>query len=162
AALRARRPSLVSCWAATWRCRSQTLSQPPLPSHSGYWIRPSKTSSTRNSRRIREKPPTGAALDGDKARRPAPRVRSTQVVERLEARVRSHFGQFLFDTQQLVVLGHAVRARQRARLDLHGVGGHRDIGNGGVFGFARTVRHDGGVAGALGHFDGGEGFSQGA
>ena len=48
--------SLVSFCAATWRCRSQTLNQPPLPIHNGYWIRPSSTNSTRNNRRIRRNP----------------------------------------------------------------------------------------------------------
>ncbi|CFN73737.1 Uncharacterised protein [Bordetella pertussis] len=51
--MRARKPSLVSRCSATCRCRSHTLNQPPLPSQSGYWIKPSSTSNTRNSRRIR-------------------------------------------------------------------------------------------------------------
>ncbi|KAG1380891.1 hypothetical protein G6F59_017950 [Rhizopus arrhizus] len=63
AALRARRPSLVSRCSATWRCRSQTLNQPPLPSHSGYWIKPTSTNSTRNNRRIRENPQSSRGAD---------------------------------------------------------------------------------------------------
>ena len=43
-----------------------------------------------------------------------------------------------------------------------GVGAHRDVGNGGVFGFSRAVADDGGIACALGHFDGGKGLAQGS
>src|SRR5450830_375065 len=70
--------------------------------------------------------------------------------------------QVFFDAQQLVVLGDAVAAAHRTGLDLAGVGAHRDVGNGRVFGFARTVRDHGRIAGHLGHFDGLEGFGQGA
>src|SRR3546814_8022047 len=38
----------------------------------------------------------------------------------------------------------------------------RDIGNGGVFGFSGAMRHNGRIARALGHLDGGEGFGQGS
>src|SRR5690606_28275482 len=68
--------------------------------------------------------------------------------------------QVFLDPQQLVVLGHAVRARERTCLDLAGVRAHGDVGDGGVLGFARAVADDGRVVGALGHLDGGEGFRE--
>src|SRR5450759_3437176 len=61
--------------------------------------------------------------------------------------------QLLLDPQQLIVLGDAVRARQRSGFDLAAIGGDREIGDGGVLGLAGTVRHHGGVAGLVGHFD---------
>ncbi len=42
------------------------------------------------------------------------------------------------------------------------VGGHGDVGDGGVFGLARAVADHRGVAGAVGHLDGLEGLGQGA
>mmetsp|Transcript_81542 Transcript_81542/g.226847 ORF Transcript_81542/g.226847 Transcript_81542/m.226847 type:complete len:508 (+) Transcript_81542:825-2348(+) len=83
-----------------------------------------------------------------------------EVVEGRAARVHRHVAQVFLDAQQLVVLGHAVRARQRAGLDLAGVQANGDVGNGVVLGLARAVRDDRGVAGALGHLDGGEGLGQ--
>src|SRR4051794_22970315 len=47
----------------------------------------------------------------------------------------------LFDAQQLVVLGHAVRARRRPGLDLGAARGDREVGDGLVLGLARAVRH---------------------
>ncbi|CAN4012651.1 tRNA (N6-threonylcarbamoyladenosine(37)-N6)-methyltransferase TrmO, partial [Dysosmobacter welbionis] len=63
---------------------------------------------------------------------------------------------------QLVVLGHTVGAAGGAGLDLAGVQGHGDVGNGGVLGLAGAVGHDGGVAGPVGHLDGVQGLGQGA
>src|SRR5208282_634904 len=40
--------------------------------------------------------------------------------------------QQLFDPEQLIVLGHAVGSAERAGFDLAGVGGHGNVGNGGV------------------------------
>ena len=44
--------------------------------------------------------------------------------------------QFILDAQQLVVLGHALAAAEGAGLDLAGARGHRQVGDGGVLGFA--------------------------
>src|SRR5436309_3861478 len=38
----------------------------------------------------------------------------------------------LLDAEQLIVFGHAVGAAERARFDLPGIGGHGDVGDGGV------------------------------
>src|SRR5690606_10703313 len=70
--------------------------------------------------------------------------------------------QLFLDAQQLVVFSHAIGTRERASLDLHGVGCHSNVGNGGVFRFAGTVRNDSRVAGAFSHFNGSESFCQGA
>jgi hypothetical protein len=83
-----------------------------------------------------------------------------QVVERGARPGYGDVAQVFLDAQQLVVLGDAVAAAQRAGLDLAGVGAHGDVGDGAVFGLARAVADHGGVAGALGHLDGGEGFGQ--
>jgi hypothetical protein len=61
-----------------------------------------------------------------------------------------------------VVLGDAVAAAGRAGLDLAGVHGDGEIGDGGVFGLAAAVADDGGVAGALGLGDAVEGLGEGA
>ena len=47
--------------------------------------------------------------------------------------------QMLFDAEQLVVLGHALGAAGSAGLDLAGVQGHGQIGNGGVLGLTGAV-----------------------
>ena len=44
--------------------------------------------------------------------------------------------EFLFDAEELVVLGHAVGTAHGACLNLTGVGSHCDVGNGGVLGLA--------------------------
>src|SRR5687767_3475199 len=46
------------------------------------------------------------------------------------------------DAQQLVVLGDAIAARHGSRLDLRSTGRDGDVGDGGIFGLTRTVRHD--------------------
>ena len=66
----------------------------------------------------------------------------------------------LFDAQQLVVLGDAVGAAGRAGLDLAGVGGHREVGDERIFGFARAVRDHRRVAGARRHLHGFERLGQ--
>ena len=68
--------------------------------------------------------------------------------------------QLLFDAHQLVILGRAVAAAHGAGLDLSGIDGHGDIGDGGVFGLARTVADDGGVAVATCQLDGVEGLGE--
>src|SRR5512139_1541848 len=49
--------------------------------------------------------------------------------------------ELLFDAQELVVLGQAIRARQRAGLDLPAVGGDGEIGDGRILGLARAMGH---------------------
>src|SRR3954453_17071237 len=61
--------------------------------------------------------------------------------------------ELLLDAQQLVVLGGAVGARERAGLDLPAIGGDGEIGDGGIFRLAGTGGHHGGVAGLVGHLD---------
>ena len=46
--------------------------------------------------------------------------------------------QLLLDAQELVVFRGAVGARERAGLDLPAIGGDREVGDGGVFGLARS------------------------
>ena len=84
------------------------------------------------------------------------------VVENFFASELGDVAQFVFDTQQLVVLADAVGAAQGAGFDLSGVGGYGEIGDGGVFGFAATMGDYGGVTGAFGHLDSVEGFGEGA
>ena len=52
-----------------------------------------------------------------------------QLEEGLAARIARRLAEVLFDAQQLVVLRDPVGARQRAGLDLPGVGAHRDVGD---------------------------------
>src|SRR5512133_2996803 len=89
-------------------------------------------------------------------------MRLSQVIKSRAPRVEGDLTQIFFNAQQLVVLGHAVGAAQTAGLDLTGVGAHRNVGNGGVFGLARAMADDGGVTRALGHLDAGKGLGQGA
>jgi len=66
----------------------------------------------------------------------------------------------LFDPEQLIVFGHAIGAAERTGFDLTGVGGHRNVADGGVFGFARAMADHGGVTVFLGQFDGVHGLGQ--
>ena len=102
-----------------------------------------------------------APVDGQPQRRARPAAappRSAAVTGR--ARVEAATGprrgvaQLLLDAQQLVVLGGALAARQRAGLDLAGVDGHGEVGDEGVLRLARAVRDDGAVGRALGQLDG--------
>ena len=61
--------------------------------------------------------------------------------------------QLLLDAQQAVVLGDALRARQRAGLDLARAHGDRQVGDEGVLGLARAVRDDRRPAVAVRHLD---------
>src|ERR1700709_2689850 len=54
--------------------------------------------------------------------------------------------EFFLNSQQLVVLGDALRPGGGAGLDLSGVGCHRNVGDGGVLGFPGPVGGDGRVA----------------
>ena len=51
---------------------------------------------------------------------------------------------------------------QRTGFDLTGVGGHGQVGNGGVFGLTAAVRNNAGVTGAFGHLNGFQRLGQGA
>ncbi len=64
----------------------------------------------------------------------------------------------LFDAKELVVFGDSVSSVGGAGFDLAAVGGDGEVGNGCILSFTGAVAHDAGVACALGHFDGGEGF----
>jgi len=68
--------------------------------------------------------------------------------------------EFLFDAEELVVFGDAVGAAEGAGLDLAGVRGDGDVGDGDIFGLARAVADDGGVFVFLGEFDGVEGLGE--
>src|SRR5262245_6114743 len=102
----------LACWLSTCRSPSQARSHPPLPNQSGYCISTIRSTST------------------------APRIfkRSSHRAERLAAGVAHRVAEVLLDAQQLVVLRHAVGARQRAGLDLQRVRADRDVGDGGVLG----------------------------
>src|SRR5258706_13512188 len=64
-------------------------------------------------------------------------------------RIERRVTQLFLDTQQLVVFGQTVGARQRAGLDLPAVRRHRQIGNGAVFRLAGTMAHHRLVGGAV-------------
>ncbi len=70
-------------------------------------------------------------------------------LRRSDAGVNGAAAQLLLDAQQLVVLGHALGAAGGTGLDLAGVQGHGQVGNGGVLGLAGAVRADGGVTGLV-------------
>ena len=65
-------------------------------------------------------------------------------MESLHAGVDGAVAQLLLDAQQLVVLRHTLGTAGRAGLDLAGVQGHGQIGDGGVLGLAGAVGADGG------------------
>ena len=62
------------------------------------------------------------------------------------AAVERRVAQLLFDSQQLVVFGHAVRSGSRTGLDLAGPQSHRQVGNRRVFCLATAVARDTAVA----------------
>jgi len=70
--------------------------------------------------------------------------------------------ELFFDAEELIVLGDAVGAAGRAGFDLAGGGGHGEVGDESVFGFAGAVGNDGVVAGLAGELDGVNGFGHGA
>src|SRR5215475_15604897 len=86
--------------------------------------------------------------------------RAQTIAERRLACIARFVAQLLLDADELIVLGDAVGARQRARLDLAGIGGDRDIGDGVVLRLARAMRNYGRVARALSHCHGLERFRQ--
>src|SRR5262245_8645561 len=93
--------------------------------------------------------------------RPGTRSRDSTSCRRPEfGSVAGAFLQILLDAQQLIVLGNSVGAAGGAGLDLAGVGGHDDVGNGRVFGFAAAMADDGSEAVATGQLDGIQSFRQ--
>src|SRR5690606_14567102 len=103
---------------------------------------------------------TGLKLSQKRAAYAALSTTSGLTAELGTSLVRRLAGQLLFDAKQLVVLGNAVRAAQRASLDLTSGSAHGEVGDGVVFGFAAAVRDHRGVAGGLGHLDGFQGLGQ--
>src|SRR5947209_6166795 len=81
------------------------------------------------------------------------RLPATELIEGREAGEARRAAQVFLDAEQLVVLGDAVGARERAGLDLPDARGDGEVCDEGVFGLARTVRDDGGAPGAAGHLD---------
>ncbi len=73
---------------------------------------------------------------------------------------RGRLAQLLLDAQELVVLGHPVRAGRRAGLDLTAVGGHGQVGDGGVLGLPRPVGHHAGIGVPGGQVHGLEGLGE--
>src|SRR6185312_17045984 len=98
--------SFAARCAATCRSSAPAASQPPLPNHSGYW---------------------GAAISTTKTTASQRKGVSGEVEERAAAGVARRVAQVFLDAQELVVLGDAIGARQRSRLDLPGVGAHGDV-----------------------------------
>src|SRR5699024_4618862 len=68
--------------------------------------------------------------------------------------------QLLLDAEQLVVLRHALAARRGAGLDLAAVGGHRQVGDGGVLGLTGAVGHHRGEARAVREVHGVQGLGE--
>src|SRR5260221_797935 len=66
----------------------------------------------------------------------------------------------LLDAQQLIIFGHPISAAKRTGLDLAGIGGHGDVGDGGILGFAGAMADHGGVGVFLGQFDRVERFGE--
>src|SRR5215204_4730238 len=73
-----------------------------------------------------------------------------QLPHSLLSRKRAARTEGFLDSEQLVVFGRAVAAAGGARLDLAGARGNREVGDGGVFCFARSMRDDRRVIGLLG------------
>src|SRR6476661_10715899 len=147
--LRWRRPMLSRAWCSTCVDKACTWPAPPCPNHSLYCSHASNTDNSTISARItRDVPPTRIAAS------------APQRHEGVATRVTRGAAELFFDAQQLVVLGHAIGAAQRTGLDLRGGGGHRDVGDRRVLGFARAVRNDGGIARLVGHRDRFQGFGQ--
>src|SRR6202521_3262221 len=140
AALRVLSPALTCFCASTWRSSSRTRNQPPLPSHIGYWR---------------------ARISAAKMRASSRKARSAQLVERLAPWITGDVTEIFLDAQELVVFRDPVRARQRSRFDLTGVGADGDVGDQAVLGLARTMRDDRCITRTHGHADRGECFRQG-
>jgi hypothetical protein len=61
--------------------------------------------------------------------------------------------EILFEAQELIVFGDAIRARQRSGFDLSGIGRNREIGNERILSFAGAMRDDRSAAVSLGQLD---------
>src|SRR5687768_17041518 len=70
--------------------------------------------------------------------------------------------ELFFNSEKLIVFGCAIASAGGAGFDLAAVGGHSDVGDCRIFGFAGAVGEDGGIAVSHGQVYGGEGFAQGA
>src|SRR5690606_39761138 len=112
-------------WRSTRACSAATSRSPPLPNQSRYCSQASSTSSSTSTIRRPRIGVAGSAL---------------QRHEGIPARVLRVAAQRFLDAQELVVLGDAVAAAQRAGLDLGRGGRHGDVGDGGVAGLAGAVR----------------------
>src|SRR5215467_2293069 len=75
-----------------------------------------------------------SATQSTSLRLPQDVITSPQRLECRAPRIASLSPELLLDAQELVVFGGAVRARQRAGLDLPAIGGNREIRNGGILG----------------------------
>src|SRR5215510_3819686 len=73
--------------------------------------------------------------------------------ERCAAGILRLVAELLLDAQELVVLGGAVGAGERAGLDLPAIGGDRQVGNGRILGLAGAMRHHRREARLMGHLD---------
>ena len=68
--------------------------------------------------------------------------------------------QRLFDAEQLIILGDAITATCRSRLDLTRVDRNREVGDGGVLSFPTAMANHGSVAGAMCHLNAVERLSE--
>src|SRR5665648_422378 len=91
-----------------------------------------------------------------------PSANSTLALQHGSAGVAGSGAKLLLDPDELVVLRHAVRAGERAGLDLPAIGGDREVGDGRVLGLAGAVRHHRRVVGIVRHGHGVERLRYGA
>ena len=77
------------------------------------------------------------------------------------AGINSRIAEFFLDTEQTVVFGNAFASAGSAGLYLTRVKRDCEVGYGGVFGFARAVRNNCGVAGFVCHLYSVDGFGNG-
>ena len=67
-----------------------------------------------------------------------------------------------FNAHELVVFANTVCTAGTTSLDETSIQGHNKVSNGGILGFARTVRDDGCIAIAGGQIDSVDGFGEGS
>src|ERR1700692_1899538 len=70
------------------------------------------------------------------------------------ARKSGGVAKFFFDTQKLIVFCDAIGAACRPSFDWSRGGGHRQVGDEGIFRFTGAMRNDGVIAGFAGQLDG--------
>ena len=70
--------------------------------------------------------------------------------------------QLLLNTEQLIVFCEAITPTGRSGFDLSTVGGDGKVGNRGIFCLSGPVADDCGKMGFVGHFNGVQGFGEGA